>query len=328
MTRTRLVATAARWAAALFLVALAASAMAQEKYPSRPVTLVVPQAPGGANDAIARIVAQKLTEQLGQQFIVDNRPGAGGNIGTAAAAKARPDGYTLLLTVNSAHVINPALYKSTGFDPVKDFEPVTPVATAGYVLVANNSFPARNVAEMVTVAKTQPGRITIASAGNGTLNHLIGEMLQRATGIELVHVPYKGAAPATTDIVGGQIPVAILGLGAIMPHIRSGRLRGIAVLSAQRSAALPDVPTLYESGIKFDATQWYGILTTAGTPAEVIAQVQAAIRRAAADAGVRERLIALGGEPTSSTPEEYAALIRSETEKFAKVIKDANIKAD
>ena len=180
-------------------------AWAQDKYPSRPITLIVPQAAGGANDIIARVVAQRLSEQLGQAVVVDNRTGAGGNVGTALAAKARPDGYTLMLTADSAMVINPALYKSTGFDPVKDFEAVGTVATAGYVLVANPAFPARNVADLISLAKQQPGRINIGSAGNGTLNHLIGEMLGKATGIELVHVPYKGSAAAVTDLIAGQV---------------------------------------------------------------------------------------------------------------------------
>ncbi len=328
MTRTRLVATAARWAAALFLVALAASAMAQEKYPSRPVTLVVPQAPGGANDAIARIVAQKLTEQLGQQFIVDNRPGAGGNIGTAAAAKARPDGYTLLLTVNSAHVINPALYKSTGFDPVKDFEPVTPVATAGYVLVANNSFPARNVAEMVTVAKTQPGRITIASAGNGTLNHLIGEMLQRATGIELVHVPYKGAAAAVTDLIGGQVQLSVQSLPSSISFIRSGKLKVLGVVNERRVAALPEVPTIGETINGFGSTPWYGVFAPAGTPRAVIALLQAELAKAVDSADAKDKLATVGCEPFKSTPEEFAALIKSDLPRWARIVKESGATID
>jgi tripartite-type tricarboxylate transporter receptor subunit TctC len=213
---------------ALVLLAAAAGsvpALAEDRYPTKPVTVVVPQAPGGANDAIARIVAQKLSEQMGQQFIVDNRPGAGGNLGTAVAGKAKPDGYTLLLTVSSAHVINPSLYKSPGFDPVKDFEPITPVATAGYALVANNNFPANNVSEMIAVAKKQPGKIAIASAGNGTLNHLIGEMLQKAAGIELMHVPYKGASAAVTDLVGGQVQLSVQSLPSSISFIKSASSR-------------------------------------------------------------------------------------------------------
>ena len=191
---------------------LGATALAQDKYPSKPVTVVVPQAAGGANDAIARIVAQKLTELSGQSFVVENRPGAGGNIGTAYVAKAKPDGYTLMLTADSSYVINPSLYKSTGFDPLKDFEAVTPVATAGYVLVANNNFPANTTAELIAQAKAQPGKIMIGSAGNGTVNHLVGEMLNKAAGIELVHVPYKGAAAAVTDLASGQVQVSVQSL--------------------------------------------------------------------------------------------------------------------
>ena len=183
---------------------VAGAALADDKYPSKPVTVIVPQAAGGANDAIARVVAQKLTELLGQSFIVENRTGAGGNVGTVAAARARPDGYTIMLTADSSMVINPSLYKSTGFDPIKDFEPVGTVATAGYVLVANPAFPAKNTGELVALAKQQPGKINIGSAGNGTLNHLIGEMLGKATGIDLVHVPYKGSAAAVTDLVAGR----------------------------------------------------------------------------------------------------------------------------
>jgi tripartite-type tricarboxylate transporter receptor subunit TctC len=184
------------------------------------------------------------------------------------------------------------------------------------------------VSEVIALAKKTAGGLHYGSSGTGSTQHLAGEWLQRYAGFNWVHVPYKGAAPATTDIVGGQIPVAILGLGAIMPHIKSGRLRGIAVTSAQRSAALPEVPTLYEAGIRFDATQWYGILTTAGAPAEVIAQINDALRRAAAEPAVKDRLVALGGEPAASTPQEYTALIRAETEKFAKIVQDAGIKAD
>jgi len=192
---------------ALGVVALGAShVFAQDRYPSKPVTLVVPQAAGGANDAIARILAKKLSDITGQSFVVENRPGAGGTIGTAYAAKAKPDAYTLMLTADSAYVINPSLYKNPGFDPLKDFEPIAPVATAGYVLVANNNFPANNTAELIALAKQQPGKIMIGSAGNGTVNHLVGEMLNKAAGIDLTHVPYKGAAAAVTDLVGGQGP--------------------------------------------------------------------------------------------------------------------------
>jgi tripartite-type tricarboxylate transporter receptor subunit TctC len=310
------------------LAGLAGVAAADDKYPSKPVTVVVPQAPGGANDAIARIVAQKLTEQTGQQFIVDNRPGAGGNIGTAAAAKAKPDGYTLLLTVNSAHVINPSLYKSPGFDPVKDFEPITPVATAGYVLVANNAFPPKNVAELIAAAKAKPGKIAIASAGNGTLNHLIGEMLGKAAGIELMHVPYKGASAAVTDLVGGQVQVSVQSLPSSLSFIKSGKLKVLGVVNEKRVAALPDVPTIGETVKGFGSTPWYGLFAPAGTPKPLIAQLQAQVAKAIDAPDVRDKLATVGCEPTKSTPEQFAALIKDDLPKWAKIVKDSGATVD
>ena len=230
--------------AAAVLCTAALSAIAQDKYPSKPITLVVPQAAGGANDAIARVLAQKLGEQLGQTVIVENRPGAGGTLATGTTARARNDGYTLLLTADSAHVIGPALYKNPGFDPVKDFAPVAPVATAGYVLVAHPSFPGNNVAELVALAKASPGKYSIASAGNGTLNHLIGEMLQKAAGIQLQHIPYKGSAAAATDVVGGQVPLSVQSLPSAIAFIKAGKLKVLGVVNEQRVAALPDAPTI------------------------------------------------------------------------------------
>ncbi|HEX6322146.1 MAG TPA: tripartite tricarboxylate transporter substrate binding protein, partial [Vicinamibacterales bacterium] len=283
--------------AAVLLAAATAGAFAQDKYPSKPVTVIVPQAPGGANDAIARIVAQKLTEQTGQQFLVDNKPGAGGNIGTAAAAKGRPDGYTLLLTVNSAHVINPSLYKNAGFDPVKDFAPITPVANAGYVLVANNNFPPKNVSELIAAAKAQPGKLAIASAGNGTLNHLIGEMLQKAAGIELMHVPYKGASAAVTDLVGGQVQLSVQSLPSSISFIKGGKLKVLGVVNEKRVSALPDVPTIGETIKGFGSTPWYGLFAPAGTPKAIVEQLQAAVAKALDTPDAREKLAQIGCDP-------------------------------
>ena len=307
---------------------MAAPALAQERYPSRTVTLIVPQAPGGANDAIARIVAQKLSERFGQQFVVDNRPGAGGNIGTAVAAKARNDGYTLMLTVNSAHVINPALYRRPGFDPVKDFEPITPVATAGYVLVANNGFAPANVAELVSAAKAAPGRYMIASAGNGTLNHLIGEMLGKATGIELTHVPYKGAAAAVTDLIGGQVQVSVQSLPSSIGFIRSGKLKVLGVVNEKRVAALPDVPTIGETVPGFGSTPWYGLFAPAGTPPSVIGALHAAVGQVLESQDTREKLAAVGCEPYRTTPEQFAALIREDLPRWARIVKDSGASID
>lgn len=316
--------------AALLMLAAASSgaAFAEDKYPSKPVTVVVPQAPGGANDAIARIVAQKLTEQTGQQFIVDNRPGAGGNLGTAVAAKAKPDGYTLLLTVSSAHVINPSLYKNPGFDPVKDFEPVTPVATAGYALVANNDFPAKNVSEMIAVAKKQPGKIAIASAGNGTLNHLIGEMLQKAAGIELMHVPYKGASAAVTDLVGGQVQLSVQSLPSSISFIKSGKLKVLGVVNEKRVAALPEVPTIGETLKGFGSTPWYGLFAPAGTPKAIVNQLQAQVAKALEGKDAQDKLAAVGCEPFKSTPEQFGALVKEELPKWARIVKESGATVD
>lgn len=317
-----------RRAVLLTLAAASSAAFAEDKYPVKPVTVVVPQAPGGANDAIARIVAQKLTEQTGQQFIVDNRPGAGGNLGTVAAAKGKPDGYTLLLTVSSAHVINPSLYKNPGFDPVKDFEPITPVATAGYALVANNDFPAKNVSEMIAAAKKQPGKIAIASAGNGTLNHLIGEMLQKAAGIELMHVPYKGASAAVTDLVGGQVQLSVQSLPSSISFIKSGKLKVLGVVNEKRVAALPDVPTIGETLKGFGSTPWYGLLAPAGTPKAVVAQLQAQVAKALDTPDAREKLAAVGCEPFKSTPEQFAAQIKQELPQWARIVKESGATVD
>ncbi len=316
----------------IFAVAMAAAtsgtAFAQDKFPSKPVTIIVPQAAGGANDAIARILAQKLTEQLGQSFIVENRAGAGGNVGTVAAAKARPDGYTLMVTADSSMVINPSLYKSTGFDPVKDFEPVGTVATAGYVLVANNAFPAKNVGELVALAKQQPGKINIGSAGNGTLNHLIGEMLGKATGIELVHVPYKGAAAAVTDLVAGQVQVSVQSLPSSISFIRNGRIKVLGVVNPRRVPALPDAPSIGETVKGFGATPWYGVFAPAGTPKAIVAQLNAEIAKALESKDVQERLAGVGCEPFKSTPEQFATLVRDDLPRWAKIVKDSGATID
>jgi tripartite-type tricarboxylate transporter receptor subunit TctC len=317
--------------AALVLAACAAAcglAQAQDKYPTRPVTVVVPQAAGGANDAIARVVAQKISEQLGQQFIVDNRPGAGGNVGTAYVAKAKPDGYTLMLTTNSTQVINPSLYKNVGFDPVKDFEPVAGVATAGYVLVANPSFPAKNVSELVALAKKSPGKYMIASAGNGTLNHLIGEMLGKATGIELVHVPYKGASAAVTDVVAGQVQLSVQSLPSSLQFIRSGKLKVLGVVNEKRVSALPDSPTIGETVKGFGSTPWYALFAPAGTPKAIIEQLQAAVNKALDSKDVQEKLAGVGTEPWKESAAQLAAVVREDLPRWSKIVKESGATVD
>jgi tripartite-type tricarboxylate transporter receptor subunit TctC len=309
-------------------LAIAAPVLAQDKYPSKPVTLIVPQAAGGANDAIARVIAQKLTEQTGQSFIVDNRTGAGGNVGTVAAARARPDGYTLMLTADSSMVINPSLYKSTGFDPVKDFEPVGTVATAGYVLAANPAFPVKNTAELIALAKQQPGKINIGSAGNGTLNHLIGEMLGKAAGIDMVHVPYKGSSAAVTDLVAGQVQVSVQSLPSSIAFIRSGKIKVLGVVNTKRLPALPDAPTIGETLKGFGATPWYGVFAPAGTPKHIVSQLNAEIAKALESKEVQERLAGVGCESYKSSPDQFAHLVRDDLPRWAKIVKESGATID
>lgn len=310
------------------LCAASLGAAAQDKYPSKPITLVVPQAAGGANDAIARVLAQRLTEQMGQSVIVDNRPGAGGTLATAALARAKRDGYTLLVTADSAHVIGPALYKNPGFDAVKDFEPVAPIATAGYVLVAHPSFPAKNMAELITLAKANPGKYSIASAGNGTLNHLIGEMLQKAAGIQLQHIPYKGSAAAATDVVGGQVPLSVQSLPSSIAFIKAGKLKVLGVVNEKRVAALPDALTIGETLKGFGQAPWYAMFAPAGTPAPVVAQLQAEVARALEQKDVVEKLAGVGCEPFKGTSAQLGALVRTDLPKWARVVKDTGATVD
>jgi tripartite-type tricarboxylate transporter receptor subunit TctC len=314
--------------ASLAMASLTTQTSAQDKYPSRAITLIVPQAPGGANDTIARILAQKLQEQTGQTFVVENKAGAGGNVGTALAAKAKPDGYTLLLNANSAQVINPALYKSPGFDAIKDFEPVMTVATAGYVIVANNAFAPKNVAELIAAAKAQPGKITIASAGNGTLNHLIGEMLGKATGIDMLHIPYKGASAAITDVASGQVQVSVQSVPSSIAFIKSNRVKVLAVVNEKRLAALPEVPTIAETVPGLGSTPWYGLLAPAGTPREVIAWLHVEFSKALDASDVKDKLAAVGTEPAKSTPAVFAKLLQDDLPRWAKIVKDSGASID
>jgi tripartite-type tricarboxylate transporter receptor subunit TctC len=303
-------------------------ALAQDKFPNKPVTVVVPQAAGGANDAIARVIAQKLSEQMGQPFVIDNRTGAGGNVGTTAVARAKADGYTLMVTADSAMVINPSLYQSTGFDPIKDFDPVGTVATAGYVLVANPSFPAKNTTELIALAKQQPGKINIGSAGNGTLNHLIGEMLSKAAGIDMVHVPYKASSAAVTDLVGGQVQVSVQSLPSSIAFICSGKVKVLGVINPKRLPALPDVPTIGETIKGFGTTPWYGMFVPAGTPKHIVTQLNAEIAKALESKDVLDRLAVVGCEPYKSTPEQFANLVRDDLPRWAKIVKTSGATID
>ena len=304
----------------------APAAFAQATYPSRPIMMVVPQAAGGTNDIVGRVVAQKLAEKLGGSAVVENKPGAGGNIGTQAVAKAPKDGYTLLMTISSSQAINPALYKAPGFDPVADFQPISLVGAVPNVLLAHPSFAAKTVPELLALAKSRPGQLQYASAGNGTLNHLLGEMLNQMSGVELQHVPYKGVAPALNDVLGGQLPLLFGSLPSTLAHIRSGKLRALAVSSPQRSPVLPDVPALGEFVPGYSGTLWIGLFAPAGVPKEVMDRLQDGMRQAMADKDMRDKLEAQGVELAGTatkpvTPDEFAALLKQDIAKWARIVK-------
>lgn len=307
-------------AAGIALFAVAATAMAQT-YPVRPVTIIVPQAPGGANDTVARVVMAKMSESLGQQFVIENRTGAGGNVGTAAAAKAPKDGYTLLLTVGSSHTINPSLYKSTGFDPIKDFEPISLVATAPYVLAVNPNVPARNVAELIAWVRAQPQTVNYASAGNGTLNHLFAEMFKTATGLNMTHIPYKAAAASVTDVVNGTVPLTFSSLPAATPFVRSGKLRLLGVAEIRRTPLLPDVPPIADTVRGFGAISWYGLLAPAGTPRPAIARFNRDLTAALETAEIRQQLRDRGIDAAPGSPAEFTRFVREEERRWAPIVR-------
>ena len=304
------------------LLALGLSTAAAADYPSRPITMIVPQNAGGTNDIAARILAQKLGEVLGATVIVDNRVGAGGNIGTVAAAKAPKDGYTLLMTVSSAQAINPAIYKAPGFDPVKDFTPIALVGSVPNVLVVNPKFPARSLDEFLKVVKAKPGQYPYASAGNGTLNHLLGEMLNSAAGLDLQHIPYKGVAPALTEVIGGQVPMAFASLPSVLGYLKSGRLVALGVSSPQRSPALPDVPAIAERVPGYSGTLWVGLFAPRGVPQEVETRLQQAMAQALAAPDTKASLTAQGVELAgATTPAQFATLLQDDIVRWSKVVK-------
>ena len=306
-----------------------ASLVHAQDYPSKPVRFVVPLAPGGTTDVLARLVGEKLSASLGQQFVVDNKPGAGGNVGTAQVAKAEPDGYTLLMGTVGTHAINASIYPSLPYDPVQDFAPVTLVATVPNVLVVNPEVPANSVAELIALAKEKPGELNFASSGNGTSIHLSGELFKAMTGVDIVHVPYKGSGPAVVDLLGGQVEMMFDNLPSSAPQIKAGKLRPLGVTSKERSPTLPDVPTIAEAGVPgYEALSWFGVLVPAGTPNAIVAKLQDEIAKALADPAMRERFAELGAVPVGGTPAEFANFISAETAKWAKVVQDAGIKLE
>ncbi|KJK25652.1 LacI family transcriptional regulator [Burkholderiaceae bacterium 16] len=324
MQRTRHVLTGIAAAISLF----AGAAAHAETYPAKPIQMIVPQAPGGTNDIVARLVAADLSQRLGQQVVVENRPGAGGNIGTQTAARSAPDGYTLLMTISSTQAINPSLYRQVPFDPVRDFEPISPVASVPNVLVANPAFPARTLPELISMAKAKPDFYRYASAGNGTLNHLLGEMLNSMAGIKLEHVPYKGVAPALNDVLGNQVPLAFASLPSVLAHIKAGKVRALGVSSAKRSPFAPDIPAIGETVPGYSGDLWVGLFAVKGTPKEVTQKLAQTMQAALADKTLRDKLAAQGAEVLTGTPQQFGAMLKADLDKWSVIVKKSGAQVD
>ena len=311
------------------LFAVFAFSVSAQTYPTKPIRIVVPFPAGGTTDVLARAAAQKLTEALGQAAVVDNRPGAGGNIGAELVAKSPPDGYTLLMGTVGTHAINPSLYPKMPYDHVRDFVPVILVAGVPNVLVINPSLPVNSVQELIAYAKANPGKLNFASSGNGTSIHLSAELFKTMAGVQMAHIPYKGSAPALQDLVGGQVQLMFDNLPSALALIKAGRLKALAVTSKERAAVLPDVPTIAESGLPgFEASSWFGLLAPAGTPQLVIAKLNAEIAKWLATPEAKEKLLAQGAIVAGGTPEDFARHIAAETTKWQKVVKESGAKID
>ena len=309
--------------------ALAAVAAPAQQYPAKPVRWIVPFPPGGGTDVISRAIAQKLTEAWGQQVIADNRPGSGGTIGLAAATKSPADGYTVVLGQLANVAIAPALYTRLPYDPVKELQPVTLVLSAPLILVAHPSLPAKNTRELLALARAKPDAITFGSPGNGTTGHLAAEVIKSTTGVKMTHVPYKGASPAITGLLGGEIAIYVSSIPPALPFMKAGRLKALGVTSAKRTATLPDVPTIAESGLPgYEVTNWYGVMVPAGVPKEILARLHTEIVRILQLPDVRQRFAGEGGDVAPNTPEQFAAFIRSEITKWDKAVKDSGARVD
>jgi len=313
----------------LLAAAVFSGAALAQSYPSRPIHFIVPYPAGGPLDTIARLLGQKVSENVKQPVIVENKPGAGGNIGADFVAKSPPDGYAILMGAVATHAINPTLYANIPYDPVRDFAPITQVASTPNVLVVNPSIPVSNVKEFVAYAKANPGKLNFGSGSTGSAGHLAGELFKSMAGVDMTHIPYKGAAPAMQDLIGGQIQLMFDNLASALTQVRAGKVKALAVTTAKRSNLAPDLPTIAESGLPgFDISTWFGIFAPGGTPPEVVARLNTEFTRALAMPDIREKMLNLGAEPVSSTPEQFAAYIRSEAEKYARVVKASGAKAD
>ena len=314
------------WAVAMLVVAAGPGWVQAQSFPNRPVRIIVPQTPGGASDALARIVGQKLSERWGQPVVIDNRAGAGGNIGMDAVAKAPGDGYTLLMSYVGSHAINPSIYKKLPFDPEADFVAVATLAHVPFVAAVNATVP---VANMKALAGYSAKPLSFGSAGNGSVNHLLGEMFNSASGARMLHVPYKGAAPALTDLISGQIQVVFTSLPSVAQHIRAGTVKGLAVTGSKRAAAFKDIPTIAESGYPgFVINPWFGLFASKGTPAAIAQQINADIRKVMEDKDVQDRFAAIGAEPFESTPQQFAAMLQADIQTWAAVVKSSGASAD
>jgi len=310
------------------IASLAAGASLAQDYPSRPVRMVVPFSPGGSTDVLARIVGQKLTERSGQPVIIENRAGAGGNIGAEQVARSAPDGYTLLLG-GVPHAISASLYSKLPYDMARDLAAIAEVASFPSAIVLHPSLPANSVKELIALARARPGQLSFGSAGNGSPNHLSLELFQTMAGVRMVHVPYKGSGQLVGDLLAGQVQLASMGLPVAVPHVQSGKLRAIAVTGAARSSLLPEVPTVSEAALPgFEVTSWYGVFAPAGLPADIVAKLNSEIGSAVTAAEVKERLAALGAEPSVKSPDQFGRYVRQEIAKWAKVVKDSGAKAE
>jgi tripartite-type tricarboxylate transporter receptor subunit TctC len=316
-------------AAAVFGLGISAASAQAQTFPNRPITLVIPFAPGGSTTIVGRGVADKMGELLGEKVVVDNRPGAGGTVGTKAVAKSEPDGYTLVLGYTGTLAIGPSLYKNVGYDPRKDFAPIGMIGNAPNSLVVNPSFPAKTLAELIAYAKTNPGKVNFGSAGAGTASHITGEYFARTAGVTLVHIPYKGTGPALTDLLGGHIPMAVAPIPASHANVAAGKLRALAVTSTARSSLLPDVPTVAEAALPgFDASLYYGLAAPAGTPRPIIDKLNKALRDALGSDEVRKQLTNDGTEITPGTPENYAEFIDKDEKKWAGLVKASGVEPE
>jgi tripartite-type tricarboxylate transporter receptor subunit TctC len=316
---------------AVFLIPLLAASgpLFAQAYPARPIKLVIPFPPGGPLDLAGRAIGQKLQEAWGQPVVVENRPGAGGNIGADAVAKSAPDGYTLVMGALSTHAVNPHLFAKMPYDALKDFAPITLVAVTPNVLVVNPALPANNVQELIALARASPGKLSFASGSNGSAGHLAGELFKTLAGIDIVHVPYKGGAPAMQDLLGGQVQFMFDNLANSMAQMKAGKLKAFAVTTAKRSALAPELPTMAEAGVTgFDISTWYGIMAPAKTPPDIVRKLNAEIVKILGSEDMREKLKVQGAEPAPTSPEEFAAFIRTEWTKYAKIVKDSSAKVD